>query len=286
MTIRKFSLLTLVLVAFAANSILCRLALHSDPGLIDPASFTAIRLLSGTLMLFMILALTRQSTIRPNLAHSLGAFYLFIYAAAFSFAYISLTTGVGALILFGSVQISIILLSLIKGNHLMALEWLGSIFALVGLVILTGTDFSFIQTKQVSLMIVAGIAWSLFTLNGMDSKKPITDMSLCFLLSTPLTLAMLLGVFYLGTINVTTLGFVYATLSGAIASAVGYALWYWLLPNLSASQAGTSQLLVPIIAAIGGVVLLNESLTLNFAIAAITTLGGVTLVIIANRNRL
>ena len=265
---------------------MCRLALHPQQTyLIDPASFTFIRLLSGSIVLVLLGMIGSKPFSPPGLLHLRGAIYLFVYAAAFSFAYISLSTGTGALILFGSVQLSIIGLSLWFGKRLNSFEWVGVMLAIIGLLTLTLPAWQAGDTGDIILMIAAGVAWGLFTLNGMGSHNPLMDMSWCFLLSVPLTLLLLTFFFFANEVGITKTGAVYAVLSGAVASGLGYALWYWLLPELTTAQAGTSQLLVPVIAAIGGMVLLGELLTVNFIIASLLTLGGIMLVIFSNTNQ-
>ena len=285
MNVKHLGLLILVLLAFSANSLLCRLALlPNQETLIDPSSFTLIRLLSGAIVLSIISSLRTRSFNMPNAIHIRGAIYLFVYAAAFSFAYISLAAGTGALILFGTVQITIILVSILSGKRLNNLEWLGCFFAIAGLLVLTWADISLTQSNQLLFMLLAGIAWGLFTLNGMGSQEPIVDMSLCFMLCVPMSLVLLLASLWLQTTNITQLGIIYAVLSGALASGIGYSLWYWLLPSLTSAQAGTSQLLVPVIAAIGGAIFLNEALTFTFFIAAAITLSGVAMVIYSKQR--
>jgi drug/metabolite transporter (DMT)-like permease len=288
-------LLSIVLIAFAANSILCRLALKlssgSDSLLIDPASFTAIRLISGALMLMVLLFFSDKKIQKPSMFHFKGAVFLFLYAVTFSFAYIALDAAMGALILFGVVQICIISISVIRGNRLSVIEWLGCAMAVMGLLVLTLPHLlqqSALQGQQVSLvipvilMIVSGVAWGLFTVNGAGSKDSLLDTASCFILTIPVVLILAILVFIFQDLNITTYGFILAVMSGALASGMGYALWYNILPKLTSSQASTSQLLVPIIAALGGSLFLNESLTLNFLIATVLTLGGVLMVIKAS----
>lgn len=285
LSIQQLVVWVLVLIAFAANSILCRLALHPEQTyLIDPASFTLIRLLAGAIVLSLIIIISSKQFYSPGILQLRGAVYLFVYAGTFSFAYISLSTGTGALILFGSVQLSIVGLSLWLGKRLAWLEWLGIVLAIIGLLILTLPGWQEGEGGDVVLMITAGLAWGLFTLNGMNSRDPLTDMSWCFLFSVPLSVLLIgIGVLF-SDLQITRLGVVYAALSGAVASGLGYALWYWLLPDLTTAQAGTSQLLVPVIAAIGGVILLAEPFTINFLIATTLTLSGIALVIYVHRS--
>lgn len=303
----QWLLLIVILVAFAANSILCRLALKlsSSSGslLIDPVSFTTIRLVAGALMLTLLLFLSNKksrkysvfqlSALQFSTFHFRGAVFLLIYAMTFSFAYIALDAAMGALILFGVVQICIIFISVLRGNYLSMFEWLGCVLAVLGLLVLTLPHLlnaSFQQTQTsllipVLLMAISGVAWGLFTVNGAGSKDALFDTASCFIIAAPIAFIVATIVYVFQGLNITTDGFVLAVVSGALASALGYALWYSILPKLTSSQASTSQLLVPIIAAGGGSLFLNESLTLNLLIATVLTLGGVLVVTQASNKR-
>ena len=288
-------LLVIVLIAFAANSLFCRLALKLAPGQetlsIDPASFTSIRLISGALVLSLLLFFSgkHKQIMKPSALHFRGAIFLFLYAVTFSFAYISLDAAMGALILFGVVQISIISISIVNGNRLSALEWFGSTLAVIGLLVLTMPHLLQSQTNSaaisVLLMVISGIAWGLFTLNGSGSKDSLLDTSNCFVLTVPVAGILLLLTFFWQGINISAYGLILAVLSGALASGMGYALWYHILPKLTPSQASTSQLSVPVIAATGGSLFLGESLNLLFILASGLILGGVLLVIKTSTTR-
>jgi len=281
-----YILLGLVLSAFAGNSLLNRLALKPLDA-IDPTSFTFVRLVSGALTLILLVLVFEKKYVKPSLIHYRGAVYLFCYAIAFSYAYISLDAAVGALILFGVVQICIIGVSIFRGKQLHRYEWLGCFLAIVGLLVLTlpsilnnGANASLEFNKvSVVLMVIAGVAWGLYTINGAGSKQPFLDTAICFILSVPLVSVALVIALINQAVVFSSYGIFLAVLSGAITSGVGYALWYQLLPMLSASQAATSQLLVPMIAAVGGFIFLSEALTLNFILASLLTLGGVLIVI-------
>jgi drug/metabolite transporter (DMT)-like permease len=261
------------LIAFAANSVLCRLALGD--GAIDPAAFTVLRLLSGSLVLFIISGCLRPGKISSKGSWS-GGLMLFLYAASFSYAYVSLDTGTGALILFGAVQITMIAVALIAGTHLRATEWLGLVIAFIGLVYLilpgvtTPTAIGFI------LMVLAGIAWGIYSLQGRNSQNPFTDTAYNFIRTVPFV--ALLTLFSIKDMYYTPEGIGLALLSGGITSAIGYTIWYMALGNLSAIQAGVVQLSVPVIAALGGVVFVGEAITLRLTISAAMVLGGILIV--------
>jgi drug/metabolite transporter (DMT)-like permease len=271
---KNASFVLLALIAFAGNSILCRYGLRGD--LIDPATFTLIRLLSGAITLALIVFISRQSIKAPQKQHYLGASYLFLYAATFSFAYISLDTATGALILFGTVQITMIGLSLIKGQRLSKKEWLGLSIACSGFLLLTLPHLTTPSWQGLMLMLASGIGWALYTLNGKGSKQPLVDTALNFLLAAPIGLILII----LNTNSIlSTAGIITAITSGALASGIGYAIWYAVLPYITTTQAATSQLFVPVIAAIGGLLFLAEPLTLLLLISSILILGGIYLVI-------
>lgn len=271
---KHFLYVCLALVAFAANSILCRYGLAQ--GWIDPASFTFIRLFSGAITLLILCLLRLKKIDKPQKQHWLGASFLLLYAVTFSYAYISLDTATGALILFGTVQLLMISTSLIKGQHLSRVEWCGFALACTGFLILTLPHVTQPSWSGLILMIIAGLGWGLYTLNGKGSRQPLMDTALNFSIAT--VPAVLLFVF-ITELHLTTVGVLIAIASGALASGIGYAIWYAALPHLTTTQAATSQLLVPIIAGVGGVLLLNETVSLSLIIAACLVLGGVYLVI-------
>jgi drug/metabolite transporter (DMT)-like permease len=265
----------LSLLAFAGNSVICRLALKD--GLIDAYSFTTIRLISGALFLFFLVLLKNRFRYNWGEGSWLGAFFLFAYAAFFSFSYISLDTGVGALILFGSVQISMISFSIFKGKKLVSLEYLGLITAFSGLAFLLLPGASSPPLFGFLLMVLSGIAWGGYTLIGKNSSNPLSDTANNFLRSIPFVLVF--SVFMFKEINIETYGILLAVLSGTITSGLGYAIWYSALENLQISLAAIVQLLVPIIAALGGVVFSAEEVSLQLFVSSLLILGGIFLVI-------
>ncbi|PCJ47574.1 MAG: EamA family transporter [Moraxellaceae bacterium] len=262
---------SLALLAFAGNSILCRLALGN--GVIDAGSFTAIRLLSGIIVLAVMLTLTKNKGQSASKGSWGASLMLFLYAVTFSFAYISLETGVGALVLFGSVQITMILASLISGNRLLYSEWIGVALAFSGFVYLIIPGLSTPSLMGFILMTVAGIAWGIYTLIGRGSKSPLSDTAYNFLRTLPFV-AVLIAIFFQDS-KLSQEGILLAVLSGGIASGIGYTIWYIALGGLSATQAAVVQLLVPVIAAIGGVIFANEMISLRLVLSSMMILGGI-----------
>ena len=273
---RTFCLSGIALGAFAANSVLCRLALGE--GSIDAAGFTVIRLVSGAVVLLGILKLSGGQSGPPSKGSWSAASMLFIYAGSFSFAYISLDTGTGALILFGAVQLTMISAAMFSGDRLHLSEWAGVALAFTGFVYLvlpsatTPSFFGFI------LMAVGGVAWGLYTLMGKSSANPLSDTAYNFTRSLPLVLVM--GLFFLQDSHLSSKGILLAVLSGAIASGIGYTVWYMALRGLSATLAAVSQLSVPVIAAVGGVVFSSETISFRFILSSAMILGGIALVVL------
>ncbi len=270
-------LTSLTMIAFAANSILCRLALETTP--IDPASFTVIRLVSGAATLWLIVRVrTGGKAVAGSWA---SAFSLFAYAAAFSFAYVSLSAGTGALILFGAVQATMILYGLLRGERFTPLQTAGLLLALGGLVALLLPGATAPHWAGATLMAIAGIAWGAYSLMGRASTHPIETTAGNFLRAA--VFAALLSAVSLGLFAWDARGAWLAVLSGAVASGLGYAIWYTVLPALRATHAATVQLSVPVIAAIGGVLLLDERLSLRLVLCSVAILGGIALVLHARR---
>jgi len=266
----------MALIAFAANSVLCRLALGDES--IDAAGFTVIRLLSGAVVLSIILIFSSNKNSTLSRGSWSASVMLFVYAIAFSFAYIALDTGTGALILFGAVQVTMILMALISGYRLHISEWLGVALAFFGFVYLVLPGVTAPPLFSFSLMTIAGIAWGLYTLKGKGSSNPLADTTYNFLRTTPLLIILTFAT--LQNLHLTFEGILLAVLSGGIASGIGYTMWYIALAGLSATQAAVIQLLVPIIAAFGGVIFVSEAITFRLAFAALMILGGVLLVVL------
>ncbi len=281
----KTALYTFVaLLAFAGNSVLCRLALGNEQ--IDAASFTAVRLLAGVLVLFCLLAATYRSEQQEPVPTQRGSWWsglmLFVYALTFSFAYISLETGVGALILFGAVQITMILASLVTGYKLLKLEWFGMVIAFVGFVYLVLPTVSTPSWLGFVLMTMSGVAWAFYTLAGRGSKHPLKDTAFNFLRTIPLIALLLAVTAY--TASLTLEGVVLAVLSGGLASGVGYTVWYSALKGMSTTQAAVVQLLVPVIAAIGGVVFVDEPFSVRLIVSSVLVLGGILTVVLSKHG--
>jgi drug/metabolite transporter (DMT)-like permease len=264
----------LALIAFAANSILSRLALRERA--IDASSFTIIRLLSGTIVLLVMIRFKSNKTNSSTNGSWYASLMLFLYAITFSFAYISLDTGTGALILFGSVQITMILLSLVSGNRLHLTEWAGVTIAFMGFVYLFLPAVTTPSAIGFLLMAAAGIAWGIYTLKGRGSRNPLMDTAYNFLRTIPLVIILAIVTMKKGQYS--SEGILLAVLSGGIASGIGYTIWYSALGGLSATQAAVVQLLVPVIAALGGVLFVSEAITLRLTVSAIMILGGILMV--------
>lgn len=273
MPARILLLTCLAMLAFAGNSLLCRLALRETE--IDAASFTAIRLLCGAVTLWLLLKV-RQRT-QPMAGNWPGALALFTYAAAFSFAYLQLDTGAGALLLFGAVQLSMLFWGLLRGERLGPAASLGTALATAGLLVLLLPGASAPPLLAALLMLLAGIAWGAYSLLGRGQGDPLAVTAGNFMRATPL--ALLLAALLLAQLDWDGPGLFYALLSGALTSGIGYAIWYSALPGLRASQAATVQLSVPILAALGGSLMLGEALSLRLLLSAVAVLGGIALVL-------
>lgn len=276
--IRVALLVVVAMLAFAANSVLCRLALAHTA--IDPASFTLLRIASGAVSLGLIASLQRK---RPTGSWR-GALALLGYAAAFSFAYVSLGAGTGALLLFGAVQATMVVAGLLRGEHPMPIQWLGLVLALVGLAVLVAPGVTAPPLVGALLMLGSGVAWGLYSIMGRTAGDPVAANAGNFLRAAPLAVLPLLDVLALGGGSVDGQGVAYALASGAVASGMGYALWYAVLPHLTAARAASVQLSVPVITALGAVLVLGEAISLRLALASLAVLGGIALVIIGRRK--
>jgi drug/metabolite transporter (DMT)-like permease len=269
-----FSLTLLAMIAFAGNSLLCRLALRHTS--IDAASFTSIRIISGALTLWLIMRM--RSGTNSTAGNWPSALALFIYAAAFSYAYVSLPAATGTLLLFGAVQATMIGYGLWAGERLGRRQSAGLLGAFSGLAGLILPGVSAPPLLGSLLMLGAGIAWGVYSLRGKGAGDPTSVTAGNFLRAAPL--AALLSVFTFPWISLDSPGFWYAISSGTLASGVGYAIWYTALRGLKATSAATVQLSVPVIAAVGGIVFLGEAITLRLLIASAAILGGIALVIV------
>jgi len=266
-------LTTLAMLAFASNSLLCRVALRDTA--IDAASFTSIRLASGAIILWLLVR-ARQGA--PSGKGNLwSAFALFAYAAGFSFAYLGLTAATGALLLFATVQVTMIAFALIQGERLQALQVGGFLLALGGLVALLLPGLTAPPLGASLLMMIAGVAWGIYSLRGKGAGDPRAVTAGNFLRAVPFALLLSLLLWQQSSWDLAGVG--YAVASGALASALGYVIWYTVLPALKATQASVVQLSVPVLTALGGVLLLGESFTLRLLLSSLAILGGIALVI-------
>jgi drug/metabolite transporter (DMT)-like permease len=278
-TLKEAALTTLAMIAFAGNSILCRMALK-DTG-IDAASFTSIRLFSGAAVLWAITYFFRRNQTGRGLC--LSALALFVYAAGFSFAYISLTSATGALLLFGAVQVTMISYGLWAGERMCKQQLLGFALAFGGLVGLLLPGLSAPPLLGSALMLIAGLAWGVYSIRGKSAGDPIRVTAGNFMRAS--LFAVLLSMVLSSDIKPDTAGVWYAVESGAITSGLGYAIWHSVIPALKAANAATVQLSVPVIAALAGIMVLGESITLRFALATLAILGGIALVILDKSHR-
>jgi drug/metabolite transporter (DMT)-like permease len=275
----RIALLTLLtMVAFAGNSVLCRIALKQTG--IDAATFTSVRLVSGAVVLFMIARLFRAD--RTGKGNWISAFALFAYAAGFSFAYISLSAATGALLLFGAVQATMIGHGIWSGERLRPQQLAGLALALGGVVGLMLPGLSAPPLLGSLLMLIAGIVWGVYSLRGKRAGDPTLVTSGNFLRSTLFALILCLLLNSTATFDMT--GVWYAIASGAMASGLGYAIWQSVLPSLKAINAATVQLSVPVIAALGGIVFLGEVIILRLVLASTAILGGFALVVLSRQQ--
>lgn len=266
------------MVAFAANSLLCRRALGEE--MIDAASFATIRITAGAVTLLLITSIRgHRSRISPDWS---AVAALFCYMVFFSFAYLSLTAGTGALLLFGAVQLTMFISAIRGGERFSVLSWTGLCVAFAGLVFLVAPGVSAPDPIGAVLMATAGVAWGAYSLIGRNSGRPLLATTANFLYSVPPAIG--LSLVFVSSADISIHGVFLAALSGSLASGLGYAIWYAALPGLTAGRAATVQLSVPVIAAVGGVMLLAEHVTMRLVVASSLTIGGIWLVL-AQRSR-
>jgi drug/metabolite transporter (DMT)-like permease len=273
---RPWLLTGLAMSAFATNSILCRMALGTHA--IDAASFTVVRLGSGAVTL-ALLTLVLRGYQALAAGSWLSGFQLFLYAAAFSLAYLSLHAGTGALILFGSVQATMIISGLLAGERPHPLQWAGLGIALFGLIYLVFPGMAAPSSRGAFLMALAGLAWGRYSLRGRRAADPVSQTTGNFIRAAPFALAV--WAVDIRGLHVQPHGLLLAVLSGSLASGIGYVIWYTALRGLSSTRAAAVQLSVPVLAAFGGVIFLAEVVTSRLLIASILILGGVALTVIA-----
>ena len=289
----------ITLVAFAANSVLCRWALMDQT--IDPLSFSIVRILSGALTLLILFTLSSQSKHKQELANNSTSVYtklksqfqftsilsLLVYMFGFSFAYLKLGAGLGALVLFVAVQFTMIAVHLFSGNRMSLLEWAGCLLSVAGLVYLLMPTESTQAPDLVSiiLMSLAGVGWGIYTLAGKKSLNALQSTTANFGFGSLVILAglSLLAVIpnAMPQVSISEQGLIYAVISGSVASGVGYSLWYYVVKKLNTVVASIAQLSVPVIATLGGVLLLSEPVTMQFIISSTVILLGISLVLVA-----
>lgn len=290
----------ITLVAFAANSVLCRWALVDQT--IDPLSFSIVRMLSGALTLLILLTLSSNAKRKQvKASDSNTSIYtkvrtqfdltailtLLVYMFGFSFAYLTLGAGLGALVLFVAVQFTMIAAHLLAGNRMSSLEWVGCLLSVMGLIYLLMPTESTGSSDLISiiLMALAGVGWGIYTLAGKKSTNALQSTTANFGFGSLVILALLSLLAFIPSvteqISITKQGLIYAVLSGAVASGVGYSLWYYVVKKLNTVVASIAQLSVPVIATLGGVLLLSEPVTMQFVISSTVILLGISLVLVA-----
>ncbi|OUR84849.1 EamA family transporter [Colwellia psychrerythraea] len=279
MTRLRIILITfLSLLAFAANSLITRFALEKTT--IDEASFIMLRVVSGALFLWLFLALKKDKKILQG-GTWFAAFALFIYAVSFTYGYGLIAAGTGALLLFGSVQITMTIAGYREGERLNVIQLVGFVLALAGLVILMLPGISAPSFMGAFLMCISGVAWSIYTLQGRGASSPAATTAGNFIKAAPMATLLWLIVYLStnNTIDLANIGVIYALLSGIVTSGIGYIIWYSVLPELKATQAAIVQLSVPLLVTLAGALLLNETITLRIIIASIAILFGTILVL-------
>lgn len=276
---RLVALTAIAMIAFAGNSVFTRLALKATN--IDPASFTTIRLMSGTIILQILIRTKIYS--KETLSSVISGLCLFVYAAGFSFAYTELSAGTGALLLFGAVQLTMISYGFWSGERFSKLQSVGLLVAFAGLIILVSPGISAPSSTGSVLMACAGIAWGVYSIRGRGAVDPLAVTAGNFLRSVPFTIVLSIVMVRHATLDFP--GVLYAIVAGALASGLGYVLWYLILPLIRTTRAATVQLSVPVIAALGGVAFLGEPISFRLVLASIAVLGGIALVIAIPHKR-
>lgn len=277
---RTFLYTSFALVAFAFNSILCRLALRGEEA--DAVGFTVVRLVSGAVMLIFISYFFSRSKGHVKSGSWGSAGFLFAYAICFSIAYLGLTAGTGALMLFGSVQMTMVAVAIFKGERPSALEWLGLIVAVGGLVYLVFPGLASPPLYNSLLMAAAGASWGFYTLRGRSTSDPLADTTGNFVRALPF--AAIVSIIFLPNLHLSTSGITLGVLSGAVTSGIGYTVWYVALKPHTATRAAVLQLAVPVIAAAVGIVFLAEAANVRLVIAAGLILGGIGLTIFGRKS--
>ena len=284
--VRLMSLSLITMLCFAGNSVFCRLALRQTS--IDAASFTSVRLVSGALVLALLvygrLRLRGAAAVRPaGLGGNwISALALFVYASTLSFSYANMSTGIGALLLFGAVQATMISTGLWRGERLNARQTAGLVVALAGVVAILSPGLDAPPLASALLMLTSGVAWGVYSLRGRSVADPTGDTAGNFLRATPMS--VLLSALFLTHQHLDGQGVLYAVLSGAITSGLGYAIWYAVLPKLTRTRAAAVQLSVPVLASLAGALFVNEPITLGLLLTSTAVLGGIALVVYGKRS--
>ena len=276
---RTAALTALALVAFSGNSILCRMAL--GPAAIDAASFSTIRIIAGALCLWLITLVTQRGSVWTQ-GSWMSAVILFVYAIPFSYAYGLLTAGTGALILFGTVQVTMIGGALVEGERPRARQWIGLLVAIAGLVYLLFPGIAAPSPLGAGLMAIAGVGWALYSIQGRGAVDPVGQNGGNLIRTLPLLL--IVSVLALRLQHIEMRGVILAILSGAVTTGLGYAVWYSALRGLTATRAALVQLLVPVITVTGGVVFLREPISPRVVLSAAIVIGGIALALTANER--
>lgn len=280
--LRTMLLTTAAMVAFAANSLLARQALGA--ALVDAGYYTAIRIVSGAALLAILLRAGGGGETKRTVSGSwTAAAALFVYAICFSLAYLQISAATGALILFASVQATMITVAVWRGDRPDRVELSGLVIAFGAFIYLLSPGLGRPAPLGSALMILSGIAWGIYTLRGRGSKTPLADTAGNFLRASAFCVPVI--IYALAREHLNGQGVLLALASGALASGLGYSIWYRALPGLSTIQAALVQLSVPVIAAAGAVLFLTENLTTRLVVASILILGGITLAIFAKRKR-
>lgn len=284
--VRLMSLTLITMLCFAGNSVFCRLALRQTT--IDPASFTSVRLISGALVLALIVY-GRQRFWRTRVIRSAGlggnwisALALFVYASALSFSYADMSTGIGALLLFGAVQATMILTGLWRGERLNGQQTAGLVLALGGVVAILSPGLDAPPLVSALIMLTSGVSWGVYSLRGRGVADPTGDTAGNFLRATPMS--VLLSALFLAHQHLDSQGVLYAVLSGALTSGLGYAIWYAVLPKLTRTRAAAVQLSVPVLASLAGALFVREPITLGLMLTSTAVLGGIAMVVYGKRS--
>ena len=270
---KNLFIITLVMTAFAANSIITRLALSSN--LIGPSNFALLRAGSAALILVLLVLFIQKKIPKFKINSIISSLALVGYLVGFSFAYLTINTGVGALILFGGSMIVMFTGALLLKENISILRFIGVFLSLIGLYILTDPRFGDNSLFGIILMFLAAFSWGIYSILGHGQNNPLSNTAINFVLA--LLLIIPIALFIPDQTNTSPYGILLAITSGSITSGLGYTLWYWILPKINITSASISQLSVPLIAALGGYLFISETLNWQFYIASFLILGGIGL---------